>query len=139
MAVIPMSQQQNTNFAKRAGIDYPTMNGSDLYRICAAIPRDRREAFESGLGEAISAFYEEIARQGNEPPEPSADPVEAFVRTGLLSAEELFAGYEQARQAGQAAKFLTALKERNYKAAVLLRDWIHGNRVAGTAFVPKVV
>jgi hypothetical protein len=136
---VPMTQEQLGQFAKRAGVAYPISNGADLYRICAMIPKSQRTAFECGLGNAVSAYYDELARQGQEPPEPPPDPVESFVRSGLVTAEELFAGYERARATGQAAGFLAALKQRNDKAAELLLAWINGKRAKGTVLVPKSV
>jgi hypothetical protein len=136
---VTMTEEQLTQVARRAGVVYPTTNGSDLYRMCAVIPKSRRAAFERGLGNAVRVYYDELARQGKEPPEPPPDPVESFVYPGLVSAEELFAGHEQARAAGQAAEFLAALQCRNDKAAELLLAWINGQRLKGTVLVPRAV
>jgi hypothetical protein len=65
--------------------------------------------------------------------------VESFVSSGLVSAEELFTGYERAKAAGQGAEFLTILRQRNEKASELLLAWISGKRPKGTVFVPKIV
>jgi hypothetical protein len=136
---VPMTAQQLAHYAKSAGVPYPTTNGADLYRMCAVIPKARRDSFESSLGDAVSAYYDEITRQGHEPSEPAPDPVESFVRSGLLSAEELFVGYKRARDVGQGAEFVATLKKRNGKAAELLLAWINGKRANTTAYIPRSI
>lgn len=132
-----MTEKQLIYYAQRAGVTYPTTNGADLYRMCALIPKAQRDSFENGLGDAVSAYYDELVRRGCEPPEPTPDPLESFVRSGLLSGQELYAGYQRAHEAGQAAEFLAALKLRNDRAAGILLAWIDGKRANATAYIPR--
>src|SRR5262249_55432249 len=134
-----MTTAQLTFYARQAGVPYPITNGADLYRMCALIPKVLRDAFENSLGDAVGEYYNEVARLGKEPPEPAPDPVESFVRSGLLSRQELFAGYERAREAGREAELLATLKQRNNKAAEILLAWIDGKRGNATAYVPRSV
>ena len=77
-----MSDDQISWYAELAEVPYPTHSGAALFKICSMIPPSLREAFESGLGSLVSIYYDEIARQGKEPPEPTPDLMLALARFG---------------------------------------------------------
>jgi hypothetical protein len=66
------------------------------------------------------------------------DIIETFVRPGLVSADELYAGYQQARLVGRADEFREKLRARNDKAADLLDHLIAGKRSTATVLIPRL-
>jgi hypothetical protein len=138
-SVRPMSQGEIARYAEQIGVTYPTNEGADLYRIAALIPFARRATFEYGLGDAVSAYYDEVARQGREPVlQPIPDVVALYVLPGLVSAAGLFAGYQRACEAGHGEVFRSGLRQRNPKAAEVLDAWLAGKRFSETVLIARV-
>ncbi len=134
----PMAPFEIARYATQIGITYPTTNGPELYRIAALIPAPLRAAFEEGLGEAVSAYYDEVGKQGHEPtPQPVPDILALYLLPGLVSAAEVFAAYERARVAGHAQAFEEALRERNDRALEVLNRWLEGRRSSEAVFIPR--
>ena len=134
-----MSQAEIGRYAEQIGVTYPTADGADLYRIAALIPFARRAAFEYGLGDAVGAYYDEVAKQGQEPAlQPIPDVVALYVLPGLVSAADLFAGYQRARDAGHGEAFRSALRQRNPKASDVLDAWLAGKRFSETVMITRV-
>jgi hypothetical protein len=137
--VSPMSRGEIARYAEQIGVTYPTGNGADLCRIAALIPFTRRAAFEYGLGDAVGAYYDEVARQGQEPAlQPIPDIVTLYVLPGLVSAADLFAGYQRACEASHGEVFRSTLQQRNPKAADVLDAWLAGKRSSETVLITRV-
>ncbi len=125
-------------YARQIGIDYPTPNGPDLYRIAALIPRPLRAAYEAGLGDAVNAYFEEVGKQGHEPAvQPVPDVLALYLLPGLVSAEELYVAYQRARAAGYGRAFEKALGERSKRAPDVLSRWLRGDRSRETMHIPR--
>ncbi len=134
-----MSATEIARYAAQVNVAYPATNGEDLYRIAELIPRWRRDAFEEGLGEAIGAYYSEVARRGQEPIEkPIPDVLALYVLPGLVTAAELYAGYQRALAVGHGQAFVAALQTRNGKAVEILKVWLAGNHVRETILIDRL-
>ena len=124
-----MPQAEIAPYASQVGVAYPTMNGADLYRIAEIIPRWRRTASEAGLDGAIGMYYNELARQGHEPPErPIPSLLMLYMRSGIVSVAELFTSYQQACADRHGQAFLKALQQHNMKAVQILQSWLMGKQ-----------
>lgn len=136
---VPMSQTELARYAAQVNVPYPTTSGDELYRIAEIIPRWRRNAFEERLEDAVGAYYEEVARRGQEPIEkPIPDLLALYVLPGLVTADELHEGYQQARAVGHGQAFVTALQARNAKAVEVLKTWLEGHQVRETVLIDRM-
>ena len=131
-----MSQTEIARYAAQVNIPYPTANGEDLYQIAEIVPSWRRAAFEKGLGDAVEAYYGEVAKRGHEPDlKPTPDVLALYLLPGLVSAAELRAAYQAAQKANHVEAFMGALQTRNAKAVAVLKASLKGNSLRETVLI----
>jgi hypothetical protein len=132
-----MPAEELAMYARRAGVRYPTASGEELYRIARLVPLARRDAFEYAIGDAISLYYEEIAKHG-EPPQPEPDVIEHYLSPGLVSGSALYKAYMTACNDGRGTAFRETLAQRAEKASNLLAMWLEGRKQEQIVHIPKI-
>ncbi len=95
------------------GVRYPTTNVAELYKIATIVLRRLRKAFLEGLGKPVNVCCEELGQRGEPVEQPISDVLALYLLPGLVSASELFEGYQQAVSLGHGLAFLQAFRQHS--------------------------